>query len=203
MKATLYHAPMACSTACRFAAAEAGVELAVERVNVLTKEIASGGSLYDVNPLGQVSTLRLPDGRILTENVAILTWIQSHDEGGFGRAPDHPDYFAMLSGLGFCATELHKLLLRPIFAPDADEPVKAHARHLAPAKLEWLDRRFAERDFWLGETPSAPDAYLGWFLTLAPMAGLATDGHAHVEAYKARLFARPTFAAVLAEDAGS
>jgi glutathione S-transferase len=76
-KATLYHYPMACSLASVIAAKEMSVPLEVEHVDVYSKEILTGGSLFEMNPLGQVATLKLSDGSILTQNVAILNWIQT------------------------------------------------------------------------------------------------------------------------------
>ncbi len=62
MTATLYHHPMACSTAARIAAAEADTPIQVETVNIFTKETSGGGSFYDVSPLGQVTVLKTPEG---------------------------------------------------------------------------------------------------------------------------------------------
>ena len=59
MTPLLYHTPLNCSLAVRIAAAEGGVELEIDRVDFKTKALSSGGSLLDINPLGQVSTCLL------------------------------------------------------------------------------------------------------------------------------------------------
>ena len=75
---TLYHAPLTCSLAARFAAAEGGVDLDIAYVNLQSKELDRGGSLYDVNPLGQVSVLQFEDGSKLTETSTVLLWPVSY-----------------------------------------------------------------------------------------------------------------------------
>ena len=82
MATTLLHAPLACSLAVRFAAAEGNVPLDIVHVNLQTKECEDGTSLYDINPLGQVSVLRLEGGEIITETSTVLLWIQMYGEAG-------------------------------------------------------------------------------------------------------------------------
>ena len=115
MPALLYHCPFNCSLAVRFAAAEGDVPLDLDLVDFDTKALASGGSFLDVNPLGQVSTLRLETGELLTETSACLLWVQSQSQTGMKVAPEDPEYFQMLRWLGFTATELHKQVLRVVF----------------------------------------------------------------------------------------
>ena len=63
---------MACSLAARIAAAEAGIEIDLAYVDLKSKRLADGQSYLNVSPLGQVSVLRLPNGRLLSETSAVL-----------------------------------------------------------------------------------------------------------------------------------
>ena len=109
MTATLMHAPLTCSLASRIAAAEGDVPLKIAYLNLKTKEFVDGGSLYDINPPGQVSTLRLDSGEIITETSTVLAWIQAQSQkADFRRDSNDPAYFQMLRWIAFCATELHK-----------------------------------------------------------------------------------------------
>lgn len=201
MAPTLFHHPMACSTACRIAAAEGEVPLAIERVNVFNKTLVDGGDYHAVNPLGQVATLRFDDGRILTENAAILLWIQSRSaQDAFCARPDSADYFRLVSWLCFCATELHKHVLWPIFRGDAPEAVKQYARTLAPKKLAYLDNHLAGRDVLIGERMSAADAYLVWILLLTHDAGIDIAPFDNLRRYRRDLLARPAVAQVVSDD---
>ena len=90
MPALLYHCPFNCSLSVRFAAAEGDVSLGVDLVDFATKTLASGRSLLDVNPLGQVSTLRLETGELLTETSACLLWVQSQAQTDMRVAANNP-----------------------------------------------------------------------------------------------------------------
>lgn len=201
MPPRLMHAPLTCSLAARFAAAEGGVPLEITYLNLRTKELEGGGSLYDLNALGQVSVLRLESGEIITETSTVLTWIQSHSpDAAFRRDPSDPDYFQLLRWIAFCATELHKQLFRVVFYDEATEEVKERIRGLAPQRFGLLERHLAARPFLLGDRISAADAYLAWFFVLAPRAGLDTSAYPKLEAYRGRLLERPLIGELIASD---
>ncbi|MBO9396754.1 glutathione S-transferase C-terminal domain-containing protein [Shimia sp. R9_2] len=200
MPALLYHCPFNCSLAVRFAAAEGGVPLDIDLVDFATKALASGGSLLDVNPLGQVSTLRLETGELLTETTACLLWVQSQAQANMRITADNPDYFQLVRWVSFTATELHKQILRVVFYPEATDPVKDNFRALAPDRLALLNTHLSTRDFLVGNRFTAADAYLVWFLVLSARAQVPIAGYPHLEAYFAKQVTRPKIAALITED---
>ncbi|WP_281648369.1 glutathione binding-like protein [Parendozoicomonas sp. Alg238-R29] len=198
---TLYHAPLTCSLASRFAAAEGGVPLTVEYLNLRTKELENGGSLLDINPLGQVSTLRLPTGELLTETATVLLWIQSQSPNQeYRRTPEDDDYFQLVRWLGFCATELHKQIFRVVFYQEATDQVKERIRGLAPKRFELLDNHLADKQYLLGEKVSAADAYLTWFFVLARNAQLDVSEYKNLNAYRKRMLERPLIQELINSD---
>ncbi|WP_248304668.1 glutathione S-transferase N-terminal domain-containing protein [Breoghania sp. L-A4] len=68
----LYHTPGACSTAFRIVAQEAGIPVELVEVDIRNKSLADGGSFLEVNSKGQVPTLILDNGDILTEGAIIM-----------------------------------------------------------------------------------------------------------------------------------
>ncbi|MBO9407983.1 glutathione S-transferase C-terminal domain-containing protein [Shimia sp. R9_1] len=200
MPALLYHCPFNCSLAVRFAAAEGGVPLDIDLVDFATKALASGGSFLDVNPLGQVSTLRLETGELLTETTACLLWVQSQAQANMRIPADNPDYFQLVRWVSFTATELHKQILRVVFYPEATDPVKDNFRALAPDRLALLNTHLSTRDFLVGNRFTAADAYLVWFLVLSARAQVPIAGYPHLEAYFAKQVTRPKIAALITED---
>ena len=200
MTPLLYHTPLNCSLAVRIAAAEGGVELESDRVDFKTKALSSGGSLLDINPLGQVSTIRLDSGEVLTETSACLLWVQSQASGSFRVAPDDASYFQLVRWLGFTATELHKQILRVVFYSEATDAVKDNFRALVPERFDLLDTHLRDQPYLLGEHFSAADAYLSWFLVLAERAQVMFPGYPHLQAYKDRAFAREKVANMIADD---
>lgn len=201
MPATLYHAPLACSLAARFAAAEGGVALDLEYLNLRTKELLSGGSFYDVNPLGQVSVLKLESGELLTETATTILWIQSQSENNdFKIEANDPRYFQMVRWLGFCATELHKQIFRIVFYDEATEAVKDRIRELAPQRFAVLDHHLADKPYLLGENFTAADAYLSWFFVLSDNARLDASTYPNLQAYQERTLNRPLIKALIESD---
>ena len=201
MRNTLIHAPLACSLAARIAAAEGGVPLEIRYVSLRTKTFEDGSDFYAVNPLGQVSVLQLENGELITETSAVLVWIQSHaTNSAFRRTPEAPDYFQMIRWLGFCATELHKQIFRVVFYTEADDETKNRIRALAPQRFALLDAHLREREFLVGETYSAVDAYLTWFFVLSDYADVNPSGFAYLNAYRERVLARPVVSELIEND---
>lgn len=199
--AFLYHAPLTCSLAARFAAAEGGVPLEISYLSLRSKELESGGSLYDVNPLGQVSVLRLGDGSLLTETSTVLLWIQSQSgNADFRVDPADPGYFQLLRWLAFCATELHKGLFRVLFYQEATDEVKERVRGLAPPRFALLEKHLTDREYLLGDRFTAADAYLAWFFVLSGKARLDHGLYPNLEAYRIRVLSRPAICDLIEQD---
>jgi len=201
MSALLYHRPLNCSLAVLICAAEAEVNIETDLViDTKSKALASGGSLLDINPLGQVSTMKLPSGDLLTETSACLLWVQSQSTTSFKVEPDEPAYFQMVRWLGFTATEFHKQILRVVFYDEATDNVKDNFRALVPARFELLDSHLSQRSYLLGEDFSAADAYLTWFFVLAERAGVLFPGYPNLESYCSRVMARPKVIEMIDQD---
>ncbi|MEP4196764.1 MAG: glutathione binding-like protein [Aliishimia sp.] len=200
MSTRLYHCPLNCSLAVRIAAAEGDVPLKLELVDFETKALSSGGSFLDINPLGQVSTMRLASGELLTETSACLLWVQSQSQTNFRVCPEDTDYFQMIRWLGFTATELHKQILRVVFYSEATDPVKDNFRALAPDRFDLIEAHLADKDYMVGNRFTAADAYLVWFLLLADRAGVAISRHPRLKAYFLQMSKRPRIMTLIAED---
>jgi len=198
---TLYHAPLTCSLAARFAAAEAGVELNIETLNFKTKALLNGGSLFDINPLGQVSVLKLANDELLTETATCLLWLQTQSQNAdFRIDPTNPEFFQLTRWLGFCATELHKQIFRIVFYPEATDEVKDKVRALAPLRFEVLEKHLANNTYLLGDKFSAADAYLSWFFVLAKTAKVDPTAYPNLQRYRQQVLARPLIQKLIAED---
>lgn len=201
MTTTLYHYPMACSTACRIVAAEAGTSIKVREVDLYTKKVEGGGCLYDLNPMGQVATLELPGGGVLTETATILLWLQHHGrKREYTRMPESPDYFRLLSWLNFCATELHKGLVWLLMRPDVPATAKEMALAGAEAKLLHVSDRLEGQHGLLASGPCAADAYLLWALTLMQFAGVGFADYPVLMRFQEAMMERPLVAGVVQED---
>jgi len=199
--AQLFHASFTCSLAVRLAAAWGGVELKLLPVKLGRAETPVEKQLYAANPTGQVSTMILPDKSILTETSVCLIWVQSQaNDDAFRRDPNSSEYFQMLRWISFCSTELHKQLLRIVFYDEATEAGKENFRTLAKARLKILDAHLTESHVLVGESLSAADAYLTWFLTLVGKAGVEIAPYKHLQAYADRQMKNADLQHLLTED---
>jgi len=197
----LFHSKNTCSQAVLIAAAEGDVAFKVESVNLKEKNLSDGRSYLDVNPLGQVSSLMLPDGTLLTENTAILMWVQTQSQNpDFHRAPDSPDYFQVLRWTSFVSTEIHKGLFRVVFYDEATDDSKERFRETGMKRLAVLNDHLSDQEFLAGDHFSVADAYLSWALNLAPRAGINFDKLIHLCRYRDDMLSRPAIAEVIAAD---
>ena len=198
---SLYHAPMACSLAAIIAASEGEVAVDIIRVDLGTKRLADGANYLDIHPLGLVSALQRPGGALLTETSTILIWLQSQSENGaFRRAPETDDYFELLKWISFCATEIHKQLFRIVFYDEATPEVKDRFRDLAASRFAVLDAHLERRDFLVGDSFSAADAYLIWALILTDRADVKITPFRHLTRYRDQMRQRPHVKAAIDAD---
>jgi glutathione S-transferase len=99
--------------------------------------------------------------------------------------------------LNYVSSELHKslsALFNHGYSLDTKEVVRRNLR----ARLDYLSTVLADRDYLMGATFTAADAYLFTVLRWAP--GRGVDLPPVVAAYVARVAARPAVAAALAAE---
>lgn len=151
----LYYSPLACSLADHIALREAGIEFALERVDLKTKQLASGGDFSLVTAKGYVPALVLGDGQVLTENIAVLDWIAAEYPALGVAAPLGRS--RVLEALTYISTEIHRAF-KPMWHAGA-EAEKVKARQTIARQLHYFADGLTT-DYLFGETPSVADFYL-------------------------------------------
>jgi glutathione S-transferase len=191
----LYHAPGACSLADHIALVASGLPFDTERVDLKSKVTQSGGDYRKINPKGYVPALELDDGQVLTENIAILSFIA--DKSGT-LSPGGMDRWRVLEMLAFVSTELHKNF-KPFFSPDATEQDKAKARETLSARFALVDQQLGGRHHIVGEGLTGADCYLFVMLMWASQkAGLQLPQG--LAAYQDRMRQEPAVAKALRDE---
>lgn len=195
----LYYSPFACSLAAHIVCREAGVEPELVRVDLPTKRTAEGSNLFAENPMGQVPTLVLPGGRILTENVAVLAFLGDRMPKGSGLSmqSEPSDGYEITRWLSFVSTEIHKRVLWPIYSNTTPDAVKTYARESAGQSLSVIATRLESRNTLIGDSFTAADAYLFWALTLLPHAGVPLEPYPALLRYRKAHRGRPAVHAAL------
>lgn len=181
----LYLSPGACSLASHIALHEADIDFERVAVDLKTHRTEDGRDFYAINPKGYVPCLELDEGRRLTENVAVLSWVADQapelcPEGEFGR-------YRLLEALAFISTEIHKSF-KPFFSAEADEAAKRAAAETIAKRLEFIAGQL-RGDYLFGEAVSVADAYLFVMLSWAGKNGVAVPGA--LKAFEKRMHERP------------
>ena len=189
----LYYKPGACSLASHIALREAGLPFTLVKVDLATKKTETGEDFFKINPKGQVPTLQLNDGRILTEGTAILQYIADlvPEKKLFAPVGDFNRYIS-LSWLNYIATELHKGF-SPLFRPNSSQEAKDQAITELHKKLAYVDSQLHT------EPPySITDAYLFTVLRWATAILKFNDSdYPYLTQYQKTLAQRPAIQAAL------
>jgi glutathione S-transferase len=140
----LYLAPGACSLADHIALHEAGLNFDQVKVDLKTHRTEDGRDYTVINPKGYVPALLLNSGEILTENIAILSWISDQSIpalfGDFVR-------YRLLEALAYVSTEIHKSF-KPYVTPGATEDAKASAGQTNLKRLTFIAERLNQDYLW-------------------------------------------------------
>ncbi len=198
---TLYYAPGSSSMAAHLALAEAGADYEARRIDEEAGEHRTEAYLR-VNPRGKVPALRLPDGSVLVENVAIQCYVaRTHPEAGL--LPDDPEGEARaLSLMAFFATAVH-----PAFShfwaprrftdePSGEDGIRAKGLATFHGHCREIDAMLPGREWFLGRF-STVDCYGFVFYGWGLRAGLPMRDLPNYTAHKDRMLARPAVRRVL------
>ena len=187
----LYFSPGACSLSPHIVLRESGLAFTTEKVDLRSKLTASGADYRAINPKGYVPALETDEGVLLTEGPAIVQYVADKAPAkGLAPAAGSIARYQLIEWLNFISTEVHKNY-SPLFNPAASEDMKAAARDGLNKRYAYLDGILAQRDFLLGDQFSVADAYLFVVTNWARLVKLDLASYPHVQAFHARVGARP------------
>jgi glutathione S-transferase len=187
----LYFSPGACSLSPHIVLREAGLAFDLEQVDVRAKKTAGGGDFFQVNPKGQVPTLLLDDGDILTEGPAIVQYIADKAPASkLAPAPGTKERYHLAEWLNFITSELHKNF-SPLFRPTTPEDYKPIARENLAGRFSYVDKKLAGRSYLMGDTFTVADAYLFVMTSWAKSLNVDLTAWSNVGAFRERVLARP------------
>lgn len=190
----LYYSPGACSLAGHIVAAEGGLALELEKVDLKTHKTETGQDFYAINPKGYVPTLKLDDGSILAENAAVLPFLG--DKAG-SMPRDGMDHYHALEWIGFINSEIHKSFA-PLFH-GGDEDAKAKAKEKILGRLKLIEDKLTG-DYLMGSRFTPADAYLLVMLRWSEKMHIDVSGLPRLAQFKTRMTARPGVQKALREE---
>ena len=199
----LYYSPGACSLSPHIVAREAGIELALERVDTKEKVTETGRSYWTINPKGYVPALELDDGEILTEGPAIVQYLADRrPDAGLAPANGTTERYRLQEMLGYINSELHKTY-SPLFNPTTSDELRQERKQYLRKRYGVLNEVLADRPFLLGDAFTAADAYMFTVTNWARVVGLDLSDYPHVLAFQDKIAKRPSVqAAFRAEGIG-
>lgn len=195
------------------ASVHAALELAGARYRLVQtaswEPNAAFEELLAVNPIGQIPTLKLPDGSALSESAAILMHLAERFPGAHLLPEDAAARAQAIRGLVYIAANCYPCITiidyPERFCSNADHDDAVKARIVAGTR-ERLHRHwdifadlFPARPFLSGERPGALDLYAA---TVSKWSGARAHAQEHRPAFHQalmRIETQPTVAAVFAE----
>ncbi len=195
---TLFVAPNTCARVPTIALEEIGVPFETSLIRTAANQQKSPEFLK-VNPKGKVPTL-LIDGEPLTENVAILSWLNvSYPDANLLPASTSAlDQVRQTADLAFFAGTVHPTVTRiamPIkfikdkaLSFDIVRPVGVEAMN---AIMDMIEARLADGPWWYGDTWSIVDGYLYWVWGRITGVGYPGDDYPNIQRHFALSNDRP------------
>jgi glutathione S-transferase len=196
----LFFAPGACSMAPHIVLNEAGIPCELEKVNLGKKTTAAGEDYYKINPKGSVPALQLDDGQVLTE-VAVLVQYIADRKPETGRAPKAGtlDRYRLMEWINYVSSEVHKTF-GPLFNPNAPEEWKKTAADQLGNRFDYLAGHLKDRQYVMGDTFTAVDAYLFTVLNWTHFVKLDLGKWPALTGYMARVADRPEVKKTMKEE---
>lgn len=187
----LYFSPGACSLSPHIVLRETGLPFTIEKVDLRSKQTASGQDFRTINSKGYVPALETDGGQILTEGPAIVQYLADRvPDKLLAPAPGTIERYQMIGWLNFIGTELHKNF-SPFFNPACSADVKAYAGANLTARYGYVEKMLEGRDYLGGERFSVADVYLFVVTNWAGHIQFDLSAFPNVQALHKRVAARP------------
>ena len=201
MDIALYYAPVTCALAPYITLTEAGAKFEVRPIN-MRKDQHKSPEYLKINPKHKVPLL-VVDGKVLSESIAIQTWIARAFPQAKLLPADPWQELQAMSLMSWCSGGIHPFLARTnspprvCDVPGADASVRGSPPRSFNGELQ--DRRRSTGRAGILLRPfTAPDAHFFWCFRRAAQFELDLSGYANCTAHFERMTARPSVQKLLA-----
>lgn len=197
----LYYAPGACSLAAHIMLNETGLPHELVQVNLKEKKTADGRDYTAINPRGAVPALEVSPGVVLTQNVAVLTYIgQQSDNKTFHPKPDTIEFYRLLEALGFCE-DVHSAI-GALFAPNIPDVTKEKLQALITRRLTQVEAQLASgtNGYLLPTGFTQADALMAVILNWTGPLKIDISAYPKAVALRDSVFGRPAAQKALKEE---
>ncbi len=205
---SLYFCPGTCSMAAHILLEECGAEYETIAV-ALGKGEQRGEEYRKINPHGKVPALMVDD-KIITQNVAILTYITSQFPDAKLAPGNAGDYAHCLETTGWLTSAVHPafgLALHPerpggetSMGEAGEKAIEDGARATYWAAMQEIDNRLANREWMMGDQYTFLDGYTLVFYGWGKRINMPMEDLKNFSAFKGRMIARPAVRTVLEKE---
>jgi glutathione S-transferase len=191
---TLFHAPWSRSSRLVWLLEELGADCRIEYCDIRRMDGTGAADPKNPHPDGKVPAL-LHNGALITESAAVALYLTGlHSEAGLGFSPDAPQRGPLLTWMFWATGELEPALWSKISGGVDADP---YARSRYDAAVTRLLEALWEGPWLMGDRFTVADVLIGgavaWAREHLPESPL-------LDAYIARLAARPAHARAIARD---
>jgi glutathione S-transferase len=199
---TLFYSPGACSMASHVTLEESGAAYEPHPI-LLAKGEQRTEQYLKINPRGKVPALRLADGTVITENVAILAYLAKTHPAANLLPKDAVGEAQCLSFMAWLSNTVHPCFTH-VFRPerfsdraDTHEAIKEKGRISFWANLQEIDGLLAGKQWVQGGQFTACDPYALVYYSWGNGIKLPLKELKNYTAWKDRMLARPAVRKVL------
>lgn len=203
----LFYSAGSCSTSCHISLEESGLKYEAVEIDWDNPADPNLPNVTKMNPLGTLPIFITDEGKQLDQNLSIHTYIADKAPSTNLLPPaGTPERAQAMNWLSFVATDLHKgigaLFSVPAYSEDKaiQQTVRNYLVGRANEYIQYVENKLTGKDYLMGTSFTAADAYafvvLGWTKYL----DIPLSKYKNVEAYMARVAARPAVAKVLKDE---
>ena len=200
----LYYSAGSCSTSCHITLEESGLQYEAIEVDWDNPADTNAALVTKLNPLGTLPIFLTDKGQQLDQNLAIHTYVaDSAPSKNLLPASGTYERAQALNWLSFVCSDLHKsiggLFSLPAISKDPKvvDAVRTFMIQESNKNIAYVDSHLNGKDYLMGSQFTPADAYafvvLGWTQYLE----IPLTPYKNVQAYLARIAARPAVARVL------
>lgn len=202
---TFYHSTQTCSTSVRIVLEELQINHTI--IEVSWKKRLNVDELKKINPLGSVPVIITEEGKILTQNIAILEYIADLSPSSNLLAPPGTwERRETMSWLSFIASDFHKAFT-PFFrlnkmtsSESAIQDIKKYIKSNVEEYISYINNNLTGKDYIMGKQFTIADAYLFIILGWSQFLHINLNSYENIKKYLSNMNSRSIIKKIMKEE---
>jgi glutathione S-transferase len=203
----LYYSAGSCSTSCHIVLEESGLKYQTVSIDWDQSSDPNVAEVLRMNPLGTLPVMKTDEGKLLSQNIAIQTYIADQaPEKKLLPPPNTLERAEAINWLSYVAADLHKSF-SPLFSVSSmsenqtsRNDFKKWAMDGVTKNLQFLDQSLQGKDYLTGKNFTVADAYCFVVLSWTQWLEVPITPYPNIQAYLTRMSQRPSVQKVLKEE---